>query len=198
MDGYERLSILIVEDEVRMREMLARAVQEMGFVANGVGTAELALKALHQPSPPPIILVDLNLPGMDGLEFMRLARARCPQAAIIVLTGFGSLEAAKTAIRHDAVDFLTKPCRLDELEKALSRAQLRLQSSRQLPSVIEDVDEPPRAVATDGSVTLADSEKEQILAALKRHHDNRAATAAELGISERTLYYRLASYSRKR
>jgi DNA-binding NtrC family response regulator len=128
---------------------------------------------------------------------MHRARAHCPRAAIIVLTGFGSLEAAKTAIRHDAVDFLTKPCRLDELEKALSRARLRLQSSRPLPAVIEEADESQGARAPDASGTLENAEKEQILAALRRHHDNRAATAAELGISERTLYYRLARYSRR-
>lgn len=191
------LSILVVEDEPRMREMLMRATQEMGFAASGVGTAELALRALDQPDAPQIILLDLNLPGMDGLEFMQRARARCPQAAIIVLTGFGSLEAAKTAIRHDAVDFLTKPCRLDELETALARAQLRIQSAVQLPAAIERAAETGKAPSIDGMGTLEEVEREQILAALERHDGNRAATAAELGISERTLYYRLARYSRR-
>jgi DNA-binding NtrC family response regulator len=190
-------SILVVEDEVRMREMLLRAVQEMGFAASGVGTAELALKALDQPDAPQIILMDLNLPGMDGLEFMQRARARCPQAAMIVLTGFGSLEAAKMAIRYDAVDFLTKPCRLDELETALARAQLRIRSAAPLPAAIEHVAETPNVFTTDGIGTLEDVEREQILAALERHDGNRAATATELGISERTLYYRLARYSRR-
>jgi DNA-binding NtrC family response regulator len=180
-----------------MREMLLRAVQEMGFAASGVGTAELALKALDQPDAPQIILMDLNLPGMDGLEFMQRARARCPQAAMIVLTGFGSLEAAKMAIRYDAVDFLTKPCRLDELETALARAQLRIRSAVPLPAAIEHVAETPEVFTTDGIGTLEDVEREQILAALERHDGNRAATAAELGISERTLYYRLARYSRR-
>jgi DNA-binding NtrC family response regulator len=180
-----------------MREMLLRAVQEMGFAASGVGTAELALKALDQPDAPQIILMDLNLPGMDGLEFMQRARARCPQAAMIVLTGFGSLEAAKMAIRYDAVDFLTKPCRLDELETALARAQLRIRSAAPLPAAIEHVAETPNVFTTDGIGTLEDVEREQILAALERHAGNRAATAAELGISERTLYYRLARYSRR-
>ena len=193
----EKHPILIVEDELRMREMLLRAVHEMGFTASGVGTAELALKAIDQPSPPQIILVDLNLPGMDGLEFMQRARARRPHAAMIVLTGFGSLEAAKTAIRHDAVDFLTKPCRLDELEKALSRAQLRLQLSRELPAAIQQIDEERSAPSGEVSGTLEAVEREQILAALERHNGNRAATAAELGISQRTLYYRLAQYSRR-
>jgi DNA-binding NtrC family response regulator len=192
-----KLPILIVEDEVRMREMLLRAVHEMGFAASGVGTAELALKVIDQPSPPQIILLDLNLPGMDGLEFMQRARDRRPQAAMIVLTGFGSLEAAKTAIRHDAVDFLTKPFRLDELEKALSRAQLRLQLSRELPAIPHIDEERPAAPSGEVSGTLEEVEREQIIAALERHNGNRAATAAELGISQRTLYYRLAQYSRR-
>lgn len=184
-------AVLIVEDEVRMREMLLRAVAEIGYVATSVGSAEQALKVLRRPEVehPRIVLLDLNLPGLNGMEFLERLRTDELDVQVIILTGFGSLEAARTAIRHDVADFLTKPCRLDELEVALSRAQSRLR--RQLPQV-----EGVEPAASDPAGTLEDVERQHILAALERHNGNRALAAAELGISERTLYYRLARYSR--
>ncbi len=190
--------VLVVEDEPRMREMLERALGEMGFSSTSVGSAEQALRVLTgggTGSLPHIVLLDLNLPGMGGLELLQQLRERLPTAAAVVLTGFGSLDAAKLAIRHDVVDFLTKPCRLDELEVAMARAAQRVAqplleeraraSAELIPPVV-----PPAA-------TLEELEWFHIQSALDRHDGNRAAAAAELGISERTLYYRLARCERR-
>jgi DNA-binding NtrC family response regulator len=192
------IELLIVEDEPRMREMLQRAVGEMGFAATAVGSAEQALRLMERGpgTPPPIVLLDLNLPGIGGLELLQRLRERLPSVAVIVLTGFGSLDAAQVAIRHDAIDFLTKPCRLDELEAALARAKAR--SAAAAPEQ-RDSDSSVSAGPTVASgATLDELERLHIDSALERHNGNRAAAAAELGISERTLYYRLASYARRR
>jgi DNA-binding NtrC family response regulator len=189
--------VLIVEDEPRMREMLQRASAEMGFESASAGSAEQALRILDRPQtaeqPPDIVLLDLNLPGMGGLELLDQLRQRLPSAAVIVLTGFGSLDAAKVAIRHGVVDFLTKPCRLDELEAALARARER---HRQAPP--QDVPAPTSTLAAPApTTTLEELERLHIEAALDRHDGNRSAAAAALGISERTLYYRLSRYARR-
>jgi DNA-binding NtrC family response regulator len=141
------------------------------------------------------MLLDLNLPGMSGMELFGLLRQRWPQTQVVILTGFGDLEAAREAIRLDVVDFLTKPCSLGDLEVALDRARKRLGPPR--PDVGPDAG--PDSIVSDnaGPPTLDDIERQTILAALERHRGNRAATAAELGISLRTLYYRLAEYQRQ-
>ena len=116
--------VLLVEDEPRMRDMLTRATRDMEFEPTAVGTAEAGLAALEH-DPFGIVVADLNLPGMQGMEMCGHIRRRWPQTQLIILTGFGDLDAARNAIRLDVADFLTKPCGLDELEGALDRALRR-------------------------------------------------------------------------
>jgi DNA-binding NtrC family response regulator len=199
--------ILIVEDEPRMREMLLRAVGSWGLPADAAHSAEEALRLL-ETNPCNILILDLNLPGMGGLEFCQIVRQRRPQAQVIILTGFGDLESARRAIHLDVVEFLTKPCHLGELERAIDRATRRLPAPQPQPVQLPPAPEPPTARTgvssppaqspeSAGPATLDDLERQHILAALARHNGNRAATAAELGISLRTLYYRLSEYQRQ-
>jgi len=118
---------------------------------------------------------------------------------VIVLTGFGDLDAARKAIHLDVVDFLSKPCALGDLEIALDRARSRLRKFSE-PELPEPEEEPkleftPRE--TSPAVSLEDVERQTILAALEKNNGNRNATAAELGISLRKLYYRLAQYQKQ-
>lgn len=181
-------SVLVVDDEDRLREMLLRSTREFGFASIGARSAEQATKILDQ-EPIDILLLDLNLPGMDGMQLLERIQARNPRPQVIVLTGFGSLDAARQAIRMDVVDFLTKPCALGELEIALNRAIRRLTPAPVL--------EPPDQPQVPTTATLDEVERAHILAALDRHHGNRSAVATELGISERTLYYRLSQYGKQ-
>ena len=190
--------VLIVEDEPRLRDMLVRAVSEMGFDPTSATSAEQALRALDRMQigerQPLTLLLDLNLPGMGGLDLLDRLRDRAPQAAVVVLTGFGSLDAAKVAIRYGVVDFLTKPCRLEELEVALTRAMQKCRASV-APDVSAELATPAAPLAL---ATLEELERVHIETALDQHDGNRSAAAAALGISERTLYYRLARYARRR
>jgi DNA-binding NtrC family response regulator len=195
--------VLIVEDETRMRELLVRAIQGWGFRAEGAKSGEEALRIM-EAGPRSILLLDLNLPAMGGMEVFEAVRQRWPQTQVIILTGFGDLEAAKQAIHLDVVEFLTKPCHLGELERALDRARRRIEAAKPLPEVMEDEEPGPERppalveVAPPGSgAKLEEVERQHILAALARHKGNRAAAAAELGISLRTLYYRLSEYQKQ-
>jgi DNA-binding NtrC family response regulator len=199
-DTSKELSVLIVEDEPRLRELLLRAVTSWGFAATGARSAEEALR-LMQGEPRRIVIMDLNLPGeMNGIDGLEAIHERWPKTVALILTGFGDLEAAKKAIHLDVVDFLTKPCHLGDLEVAMDRARRRIAPPVKpviAPiEVIESVHEAPPP-SEDAPRTLEELEREHILAALGRHGGNRAATAAELGISLRTLYYRLGEYQQK-
>jgi DNA-binding NtrC family response regulator len=187
---------MFVEDEPRLREILSTAITSWGFAVATARSGEEALKQMAE-QPRDIALVDLNLPGMSGIELFEQIRSRWPATAVVVLTGFGDLQAAKAAIRLDVVDFLTKPCRLDDLETALDRAWKRSPAS-QLPIIPpttqandddDDPDAPPK--------TLEEIERKHILETLSRHKGNRTTAAAELGISRRTLQYRLSEYQEK-
>ena len=198
----EGRQVLLVEDEARLRDMLTRAIHEMGFAPTAVAQAEPALR-LMDGRPFDIVVVDLNLPGMSGMEFLEQVHARWPSTQAIVLTGFGDLGAAKQAIRLDVVDFLTKPCPLGELEVALDRARnRRLQvagvDAGRAVEASEPANEPGNATAAgQPTPSLEEMEQRHILAVLEKNHGNRTATAAELGISLRKLYYRLGQYQKQ-
>jgi DNA-binding NtrC family response regulator len=197
--------ILIVEDEPRLREMLLANITEMGMEPSGAASAESALKLLDQQIFATAV-VDLNLPGMGGMDLCERIRQRWPLVQLIILTGFGNLESAKRAIRLEAVDFLTKPCGMDDLEAALGRARLRW-LDRWL--AVADYRNPPPEETKDedatssnsaspvSAVSIDDMERKLIFAAIERHDGSREAAAAELGISVRKLYYRLRQYQQR-
>jgi DNA-binding NtrC family response regulator len=150
-------------------------------------------------------MLDLNLPGVSGLDVLEKMRQSQRDVAAIILTGFGDLASAKRAIHLDVVEFLTKPAHLGELEVALGRAEQRLRERDidrlqkriiQAPGIpgglAEDISNDERA-----TLKLEELEKRAILAALQRNEGNRDNTAKELGISVRTLYYRLSQYEEK-
>jgi DNA-binding NtrC family response regulator len=187
--------VMIVEDEARLRDMLQRAIGEMEFQVIVAGTAEAALTVLGKQECD-IVLTDLNLPGMHGIELCNKVRTTWRTTQLIILTGFGDLESAKSAIRLDVVDFLTKPCSLGDLEIALNRA-LRRRMNHIVPRADIDLDaDVQQDTDHNRPRTLHELEREHVMASLARHDGNRAATAEELGISRRTLYYRLNEYHR--
>ena len=181
-------AVLLVEDEPRYREMLTDAVTGMGFEVRGVPTAEQARAHYARQHPFGVVVLDLNLPGMNGMDLVEIIRREHPNVQIVILTGFGTLESAKKAMRCDVVDFMTKPCQLDELELSLSRAVARRRRA-------VTASESPGFTAEPASrVSLDEVERSHIMAAMKRHSGNRRAVANELGISLRTLYNRLRDY----
>lgn len=191
----QNVGVLIVEDEPRMRELLERAMSSWGLRVDTARSAEEALR-LMQTEPRDILLLDLNLPAMGGMDLFELIRRQWPSTQVVILTGFGDLDAARRAIHLDVVEFLTKPCHLGELERAIDRARKRLVMPEPQPEPTAP-SPPPPPEPTGASTTLEELERQHILAALLRHKGNRTATAAELGISLRTLYYRLSEYQKQ-
>lgn len=196
----ESREVLIVEDEGRLREMLTRAVREMGFNPTAAATGEAALRHAENRTFD-ILILDLNLPGMSGLEMFERLRADQPDVQVIILTGFGDLEAARKAIHLDVVDFLTKPCALGSLEEALDRARRRKYKivEPELP-VMDPEPEPMHFIPPEPAqhiLSLEELEQRHIIAVLEKNNGNRNATANELGISVRKLYYRLGQYQKQ-
>lgn len=192
--------VVVVEDESSQRLMYTRALRSFGYEPDCVSTGAAALASLDRAKAGAVIL-DLNLGQEHGLDAFELIRERHPAVSVVIVTGHASFEAVRRAIRLDVVDFLTKPVALDDLEKTLARAWERHEL---VESPIADL-EPAggvsgvtELVARTADLNLETLEHAAIREALRRTSDNRKEAADLLGLSERTLYYRLSHYRLKR
>jgi two-component system, response regulator RegA len=114
-------SLLIVEDDDRLRERLVRALADRGFETREARDAESAIASARADSPE-FMLVDLRMPGGgSGLDVIREAKAIDPATVVVVLTGYGSIATAVDAVRLGAADYLTKPADVDQIVAALTR-----------------------------------------------------------------------------
>jgi DNA-binding NtrC family response regulator len=118
MSGRGR--ILIVDDEANARTALAELLRDEGYAVETAADGFKALPKLEEFGPD-IVVTDLKMPGMDGLELMKKVRERDPDAVLIVMTAFGAVDTAVKAMRDGAADYVTKPVNLEELSLVLSR-----------------------------------------------------------------------------
>jgi len=118
--GPQPVHILIVDDESFVRLALARELQRAGLAAEGASSGDEALAKL-QAVPYDVMVVDLSMPGMSGLELMQRAHQLRPEVLMIILTGHATLESAIAAVRSEAADYLVKPVSGRQLLGALSR-----------------------------------------------------------------------------
>ncbi|MEE8278089.1 MAG: sigma-54 dependent transcriptional regulator, partial [Thermoanaerobaculia bacterium] len=121
--------ILVVDDETGSRESMAIALEKAGLEVQTFDEARKALEFLEQRDGARLVICDLKMPGTDGLQFLSEVRRRELDLAVILVTGYGSIESAVEAMRVGADDYLTKPIDLYELRKRvmnlLEKQQLR-------------------------------------------------------------------------
>jgi DNA-binding response OmpR family regulator len=129
-----KAKILVVDDEPTVRESLDEILRLEGYQVVSVESGDLAIKTMQNETFD-LILLDLKMPGMDGIDVMRLATKIAPDTKIILLTGHGSMESAVEALRHSAHDYLIKPIPTRELLTSVERAiaqRTELQKKRML------------------------------------------------------------------
>jgi DNA-binding NtrC family response regulator len=114
------MNLLIVDDELTIRETCAAVAGQCGMKATAVATAEEALEVLEH-SAVDILLTDLKLPQANGVELLKLVHDLHPQVNVVVLTQYGTIESAVEVTRLGAVDYVTKPFRIEELRSRLER-----------------------------------------------------------------------------
>jgi len=117
--------ILLVDDEEGIRKVLSISLSDAGYV---VFTAESGEEALHifQEQKPPIVLTDIKMPGMDGIDLLKKIKEENPDAEVIMITGHGDMDLAIQSLKFEATDFITKPINDDALEIALRRANEKI------------------------------------------------------------------------
>ncbi|HXZ80525.1 MAG TPA: sigma-54 dependent transcriptional regulator [Terriglobales bacterium] len=119
--GAHLLNVLIIDDERSVRDGCKEACRLTGFNTFTADCADQAYKVMGTESVD-IILLDLKLPGASGLEVLREIRSRRPEAAVIIITGYATVQSAVQAMKMGAFDYITKPFNLDELRMMLQRA----------------------------------------------------------------------------
>ncbi|MEO8878276.1 MAG: sigma-54 dependent transcriptional regulator [Polyangiaceae bacterium] len=125
---------MIVDDEANARAALSEILHDEGFATETAADGFKALGKLEEFHPD-VILTDLKMPGLDGIDFMEKAKAAAPGAVFVVMTAFGSISSAVAAVKKGAENYLTKPLEYEQLsaviERAMEKARL-LQETRQL------------------------------------------------------------------
>jgi len=120
-DGSARVRILVVEDEEVIRELLVDTLEGAGYAVSTAGSGEEGLRLL-EGSLFDVVLLDLNLPGMHGLNVLSAAPASQTDAQFIVMTAFGTVDTAVEAMKLGAFDYVAKPFHPEELLLVLERA----------------------------------------------------------------------------
>jgi DNA-binding NtrC family response regulator len=123
-------AVLIVDDETTLARNLATYLERLGWATHVAGSAEDGL-VQYSEFRPDVVLLDHNLPGRSGLEALGQIRAFDPQARVVLMTGYGSIDLAVSAMKQGAADYLAKPLALSELKLLLERliAQHRLETA---------------------------------------------------------------------
>jgi len=127
------LNLLIVDDERSIREACREVAQSLGFTTFVADSAEHSYRLLDTQTFDAVLL-DLRLPGAGGLEALRRIKERRPEAIVIVVTGYGTVQSAVQAMKNGAYDYVTKPFSVDELKLLLERVanHLKLKSENRM------------------------------------------------------------------
>lgn len=173
-------AFLVVDDDDRLRERLARAFADRGFEVHEAADHAAALE-IARARPIDRAVIDLRMPGPNGLVVVQDLLALRPEIQIVVVTGYGSIATAVEAMRLGVRDYLTKPANADQILAAF-------ESEPDAPS--EDIEfEIP---------SLAKVEREHIERVLQECNGNVSKAARVLGMHRRTLQYKLAKFPVKR
>jgi two-component system response regulator AtoC len=118
----EAIRVLVIDDEAGLRRFLVKELVARGFVVEAAGSAEEGLRKLAEAGYD-VVLLDMKMPGMDGLAALKEIRRQEPAPEVLILTGQGSVETAVAAMRAGAFHYLTKPFHLEELEVQIQKAR---------------------------------------------------------------------------
>lgn len=117
----EENMVLVIDDEVSVNNNIRKILSKKGFHVDQAVSKEEALERI-EASPYQIVLLDLKLPGVKGLELLQAIREKRPKAMVIIITGYASIETAVESARLGAVDYLSKPFTPNEIRKAADNA----------------------------------------------------------------------------
>ncbi|MBG0791262.1 MAG: response regulator [Desulfovibrionaceae bacterium] len=115
-------NVLLVDDEQGFVETLAKRVANRGLTVNTALSGQEALDFLDKDNSVDVVVMDVKMPGIDGIEALKRVKAAHPLVEIVMLTGHATVESAIEGMKSGAFDYLMKPCELDELLSKVNEA----------------------------------------------------------------------------
>jgi DNA-binding NtrC family response regulator len=113
--------ILIIDDDTSLRRVLEYNLQEAGYLVSAAASGEEGL-SLFAEEIPALVITDMKMPGMDGMQVLKSIKERSPETLVIIITAFGSVDIAVEAMKAGAYDYITKPFNRDELRLTVAKA----------------------------------------------------------------------------
>ena len=160
--------LLLVDDEEGIRRVLGIALADSGYEVLPAADGAEALQIFRREAPA-IVLTDIKMPGMDGIELLRRIKAEKPETEVIMITGHGDMDLAIRSLEHEATYFITKPIEDEELEAALGRARRRIgerekerRYRREVEDMLAEMGEKEASVTGQADRGLAASERREI------------------------------------
>jgi two-component system, NtrC family, sensor kinase len=132
--------ILIIDDEEANVRVLAKSLRSDGYEVVTAFSGEAGLAVYHEESPD-LVLTDIKMPGMDGLEVLQQIKAMHPDATVVIITGHGDIDNAIEALKLGASDFINKPIRDEALALAIARAEEKRNIKRQLREYTDNLEQ---------------------------------------------------------
>lgn len=122
-----RIRIMVLDDEPIVCKRLKPALEKQGYEVDTFTQSSEAMEQIKQVEYD-IIITDLKMKGIDGMQLLGLAKRRSPKTEVIVITGFATMETAKESFHRGVFDFIAKPFKLSEIQEVVSRAEAKIRS----------------------------------------------------------------------
>ena len=139
LDPHHNTPILLVDDEPGIRKVMGIALTDLGYQVITAPDGKAALQSFECRLPS-IVLLDVKMPGMGGIELLRAIKQSRPETEVIMVTGHGDMDLAIRSLKFEATDFITKPISDDALQIALKRAHERIALKEQLRQYTENLE----------------------------------------------------------
>lgn len=125
-------NVMVIEDQYHFRKGLVKMIEDSEYNWNVVSEASNGLDALKllEAHKPDLILTDIRMPVMDGIEFVSNVKEKYPDTLVIILSGYRDFEYAQAAIKLGVIDYLVKPCMEEDVKKVLHKASLQFKSQQ--------------------------------------------------------------------
>jgi len=130
------LKVLVIDDEKSFTEEMCEFLKKSGHLCSEAGSGKEGMKILKSQEVD-LLILDVMLPGMNGLEILKEVKAQFPHLEVIVISGHGNMDTVITALRHGALDYLRKPLRHSDVQIAIERTRKFIQLNQRLKNIEE-------------------------------------------------------------
>ena len=136
----EDKNVLLVDDEEDIRDVMSLTLTDLGYRVRTAENGQEAL-ALFDAAPAPIVLSDIKMPVLDGIELLQRIKRQNPDTEVIMITGHGDMDLAIMSLKYEATDFITKPINVDALEISLQRVHEKILMRRKLQEYTSNLEQ---------------------------------------------------------